>query len=292
MAEKSDGNPKDTALGEREQFDSFDRLQKVDQKDLNVDKLGNLGNIQAEENTKDSNLRSNSIKNENEISNSDSSHKLRKSKINIEKQDLILDHQISNSNTVKSSFVGKTEHFDDLNNSNSLVSSKFYKDSSHIKDIMTPPLTIQEFIINEPIKPEVNSHESPKNKGFLEKEEINIMEKEKPFIPNINSNNYNYNYHKYGDPYGHQGFGNVNNQTNHMNMNMGFPYNNMNMNQSNNMIYHNNMNNSGQYFHPFSIQGNYNQSNKIEEIYSSFKSNLDYFAQNHPDISCLEEKLC
>ena len=39
MAEKSDGNPKDTALGEREQFDSFDRLQKVDQKDLNVDKL-------------------------------------------------------------------------------------------------------------------------------------------------------------------------------------------------------------------------------------------------------------
>lgn len=31
MAEKSDGNPKDTALGEREQFDSFDRLQKVDQ---------------------------------------------------------------------------------------------------------------------------------------------------------------------------------------------------------------------------------------------------------------------
>ena len=36
MAEKSDGNPKDTALGEREQFDSFDRLQKVDQKDLNV----------------------------------------------------------------------------------------------------------------------------------------------------------------------------------------------------------------------------------------------------------------
>jgi len=39
MPEKSDGNPKDTALGEREQFDSFDRLQKVDQKDLNVDKL-------------------------------------------------------------------------------------------------------------------------------------------------------------------------------------------------------------------------------------------------------------
>ena len=39
MAEKSDGDPKDTNLGEREQFDSFDRLQKVDQKNLNVDKL-------------------------------------------------------------------------------------------------------------------------------------------------------------------------------------------------------------------------------------------------------------
>ena len=34
MAEKSDGDPKDTNLGEREQFDSFDRLQKVDRKSV------------------------------------------------------------------------------------------------------------------------------------------------------------------------------------------------------------------------------------------------------------------
>jgi len=39
MAEKSDGSSKDASGGEREQFDSFDRLQKVDQKNLNVDKL-------------------------------------------------------------------------------------------------------------------------------------------------------------------------------------------------------------------------------------------------------------
>jgi len=39
MAEKTDGSSKDASGGEREQFDSFDRLQKVDQKNLNVDKL-------------------------------------------------------------------------------------------------------------------------------------------------------------------------------------------------------------------------------------------------------------
>lgn len=39
MAEKSDGSSKDASGGEREQFDTFDRLQKVDQKNLNVDKL-------------------------------------------------------------------------------------------------------------------------------------------------------------------------------------------------------------------------------------------------------------
>lgn len=39
MAGKSDDSSKDASGGEREQFDSFDRLQKVDQKNLNVDKL-------------------------------------------------------------------------------------------------------------------------------------------------------------------------------------------------------------------------------------------------------------
>ena len=39
MAGKSGDDSKDSKLGNREHFDSFDRLQKVDQKDLNVDKL-------------------------------------------------------------------------------------------------------------------------------------------------------------------------------------------------------------------------------------------------------------
>ncbi|MFK7968208.1 MAG: hypothetical protein AB8B68_03515 [Rickettsiaceae bacterium] len=39
MAGKSGDDSKDSKLGNREYFDSFDRLQKVDQKDLNVDKL-------------------------------------------------------------------------------------------------------------------------------------------------------------------------------------------------------------------------------------------------------------
>lgn len=39
MAGKSDGGSKDSNLGNREHFDSFDRLQKVDQQNLNADEL-------------------------------------------------------------------------------------------------------------------------------------------------------------------------------------------------------------------------------------------------------------
>ena len=39
MAGKSDEGSKDSNLGNREHFDSFDRLQKVDQQNLNVDEL-------------------------------------------------------------------------------------------------------------------------------------------------------------------------------------------------------------------------------------------------------------
>lgn len=39
MAGKSDDGSKDSNLGNREHFDSFDRLQKVDQQNLNADEL-------------------------------------------------------------------------------------------------------------------------------------------------------------------------------------------------------------------------------------------------------------